>query len=149
MDDLTNHGWITHAAPRELIHLMNVSRDAQIRKLEMGVMEIEDETLLSRQAIREAVPEVSHTRLKQTVYAEFPRLREFIEKLNGEHTLQRPETLQRIWNVSPDEAKTIAEDLSDVGFFERRGDKNQPQYWVPFVYRDATGMVQGTAAGED
>lgn len=136
-------------APRELIHLMNAARDRQIRKLEMGVTELEAENIISRQAIREAVPEVSQTRLDQTLYTEYPRLRPYVEKLKGEHTLQKPETLRRIWGCDMENTLRIAEDLADIGFFERRGDKSQPQYWVPFVYRDATGMVQGTAADEN
>lgn len=136
-------------APRELIHLLNAARDCQIRKLEMGVLDLDGDNVVSRQAIREAVPEVSQTRLEQTIYAEYPRLRPFIQKLKGEHTLQRPETLQRIWGCEAGEVVRTAEGLADVGFFERRGDKSQPQYWVPFVYRDAAGMVQGTAADED
>jgi hypothetical protein len=34
---------------------------------------------------------------------------------------------------------------TDVGFFERRGTAGDPDYWVPFLYRDALGLVQGEA----
>ena len=39
----------------------------------------------------------------------------------------------------------IADSLVDVGLFERRGSGQEPEYWIPFLYRDALGMVQGTA----
>jgi hypothetical protein len=47
--------------------------------------------------------------------------------------------------VPPDEARALAEQLVEVGFFERRGTKQDPAYWVPFLYRDALQMVQGEA----
>jgi hypothetical protein len=33
----------------------------------------------------------------------------------------------------------------DIGFFELRGTKQEPVYWVPFLYRDALNLVQGEA----
>jgi hypothetical protein len=51
--------------------------------------------------------------------------------------------LAEIWGVEPDEARGIAERLVDVGFFQRTGDKNDPNYWTPFLYRDALDLVQG------
>jgi hypothetical protein len=30
-------------------------------------------------------------------------------------------------------------------FFQKRGQKEQPQFWVPFLYRDALHMAQGQA----
>ena len=41
----------------------------------------------------------------------------------------------------------IAEQLTEVGFFERKGTKDNPSYWVPFLYRDALNLVQGSAEG--
>jgi hypothetical protein len=38
-----------------------------------------------------------------------------------------------------------AELLCDVGFFQKRGSKDQPLFWVPFMYRDALKLVQGQA----
>jgi hypothetical protein len=39
----------------------------------------------------------------------------------------------------------MAHELAEIGFFERRGERDAPEYWVPFLYRDALDMVQGTA----
>ncbi len=57
--------------------------------------------------------------------------------MEGEKTAQTPETLGRIWGVGKDEALDIANRLVEVGFFERRGTKERPAFWVPFLYRDA------------
>ena len=136
-------------APRELIHLLNVTRDNQVQRLELGAAELDGEALFSRQAIRDALPEVSKTRLEQTVFAEYPRLREHIEMLRGEQTLQKVETLQQIWKIDSAETLDKANQLIEIGFFEQRGTRGDPQFWVPFVYRDAAGMVQGTATTDE
>jgi hypothetical protein len=132
-------------APRELIHLLNAARDSQLRQHEIGSTEDEEDEIFSRTALREALPEVSRVRLQQTLYAEYPNLRDRIEALKGEKTLQHPASLSRIWGVDPAIAIDIANTLVDVGFFEPRGTKGDPQYWIPFLYRDATETVQGTA----
>jgi hypothetical protein len=132
-------------APRELIHILTALIDAQLRRLDMGNADPPDSLLFDRISLREALPEVSQARLEQTLYAEYPKLKSWLQKLNGEKTQQTPETLARIWETTRDEALAIANQLIDVGFFERRGTKESPEFWVPFLYRDALAMVQGAA----
>jgi hypothetical protein len=132
-------------APRELIHLLNSLRDVQVRRLEIGDPEPDSCRLFSRGVFKEALPEVSQTRLQQTIYAEYPNLREPIEKLRGEKTKQRVHSLAKIWNTSPEEALRTARSLNEIGLFETRGTREEPEYWVPFLYRDALDLVQGTA----
>jgi hypothetical protein len=132
-------------APRELIHLMNASRDTQLRQYEIGSTEDEGEELFSRRALRDALNEVSRIRLQQTLYAEYPNVKKYIDALSGEKTYQYPESLSKIWNIDKEKAIKIASQLVEVGFFEPRGTKAEPSYWVPFLYRDAAKMIQGTA----
>lgn len=65
-------------------------------------------------------------------------------KLKGEKTEQTPDSLGHIWAV-----KTVierrAETLVQIGFFQRRGSRDDPTFWVPFLYRDALEMIQGLA----
>jgi hypothetical protein len=42
-----------------------------------------------------------------------------------------------------------AKELVELGFFEQRGTKEQPTFWVPFLYRDALHLVQGRAEADD
>lgn len=133
------------SAPREIIHFLNAARDAQLHQYETASTEDEGEDLFSRTALRAALPEVSKVRLQQTLYAEYPRLRSYIEAFRGQKTLQLPHTLALIWNLSSSEAVEIAGQLVEVGFFEPRGTIAEPQYWVPFLYRHAAEMLQGTA----
>jgi len=133
-------------APRELIHLLNSLRDAQVKRFELGEHPLpEGEHLFARIALKEALPEVSKVRLEQTLFAEHPALKDSMEKLRGEKTLQTPATLAAIWGVSEGEAVIKAGQLVSIGFFEARGTKQAPEYWVPFIYRDVLEMIQGAA----
>lgn len=132
-------------APRELIHLTARTRDVQVAMLERGDPEPQDENLFVRQAFREALPEVSRIRLEQTLYAEYPDLKPRLLALEEAKTNQNSETLSAIWQTTREEALAIANQLVDIGFFERRGSRAAPDFWVPFLYRPALSMVQGTA----
>lgn len=133
-------------APRELVHLLNSLRDVQVRRFEVGAEpEPDGDQLFARVSFKEALPEVSKVRLEQTLYAEHPDQKVWLEKLRGEKTLQTPDTLALIWAISVEDAKSRATLLASIGFFEQRGSKQAPEYWVPFLYREALDMVQGTA----
>lgn len=124
---------------------MSSVRDSQLSRLDVGHEAPPDEELVDRASFKEALRQVSEVRLRQTLYAEYPNLKPYIEKLEREKSDQRPSTLAQIWNVSEEEAVSIAEQLVRVGFFERRGGKGDTSYWVPFLYRDALELVQGQA----
>ena len=113
--------------------------------LELGNPPPADKLLFDRAAFKAALPEVSKVRLEQTLFAEQASLRQYMESLEGEKTQQYPSTLAKIWNVEETEALKIASKLVEVGFFERRGSKEEPAFWVPFLYRDALSLVQGPA----
>lgn len=133
-------------APRELIHFLNCLRDVQIKRFEVGDEPApEDKQLFARVSFKEALPDVSKVRLEQTLYAEHPDQKAWLEALKGEKTLQTPESLSLVWNCSAADALHKAATLAGIGFFEHRGTKQEPQFWVPFLYRDALNMVQGTA----
>jgi hypothetical protein len=132
-------------APRELIHLLNSIRDTQYRKLELGEAPPDSSQLFTRPAIKEGMPEVSRTRLEQTLYAEYPSLRVYCEKLRGEKSAQTPDSLEKIWDMERAQALSVARKLVEVGFFEERIVKDLLIFWVPFLYRDALELVQGTA----
>jgi hypothetical protein len=132
-------------APRELIHLLLSARDVELKHHELGEDEPEGEAIIGRTALRGGLPEVSGVRLEQTIYAEHPLLKGWLELLSGEKTEQTPVTLARLWNMDPLRALALAAELVEVGFFERRGTKEAPTFWVPFLYRDALRMVQGSA----
>jgi hypothetical protein len=129
------------AAPRELIHLLSLARDTQLERLERGEPEPSGEPLLSPQALLDALPEVSRSRLEQTIFAEYPDSRSFLLALDQQRTDQTSKTLAGIWQVDEDTATVIANGLVELGVFEQRGTRTNPSYWVPFLYHSALGMV--------
>jgi len=133
------------STPREVIHLISSALEKQLGSLEIGVAEPPGDLLVDRASLKEALPTVSKARFEQTLCAEFPQFREPLEKLKKAKTTQTPSTLGKIWGVSEDAALRLANKLSEVGFFERRGSKDAPSFWVPFLYRSALSMIQGAA----
>jgi hypothetical protein len=49
-----------------------------------------------------------------------------------------------LWNGSKEASEKDANELVEVGFFKKEGSANDPQFWVPFLYRDGLDLVQGT-----
>lgn len=132
-------------APRELVHLFNEARQEQIKRIQIGQNDLDDENLIGRAAFKAALITVSKVRLEQTIYSEYPTLRKYIELLEGEKTEQQLTTLSSIWTTSQEDTLEIAKRLIDIGFFELKGDKRNPRYWVPFIYRGELKMIQGKA----
>lgn len=130
-------------APRELIHLLLATRDEQLMRYQNGNSEPENNRLFDNVAIRAAMPAVSLARYHQTLCAEYPALKENLDALEGQKTQQSLQSLMTLWRCNKSKAEVISEKLCEVGFFERRGTKDSPTYWVPFLYRDSLQMVQG------
>lgn len=133
--------------PRELIHLLSAARDYQLRRYEIGEPPPAGEAIFDRQALKDALPEVSEVRLTKTLYAEYPGLKPKLEALEGQKTHHNDASLAVLWGVDEPEARQVANRLVEVGFFERRGDRQHPTYWVPFMYRPALKLIQGSADG--
>jgi len=146
-------GWILsrvqdgtkEAAPREIIHMLECLIKVQLKKLEQGRPEPNEEILFDRSVFKESLGEVSKVRYEQTFCAENPKLKEFTELLRAGKCEQNNKTLSETWQRSQDELQAIADQLVSTGFFELRTEKDFP-YWIPFVYRDALDLVQGKAA---
>jgi hypothetical protein len=139
-----------NAAPRELIHLLNCLREQESRRLELAGPPPPGDQLFDRSVFKIALPTVSSARLNQYLYAEYPKQRPFIEKLEKQKTEQTPSSLGALWEKKEADAIIKARELVELGFFEERGTREEPTFWVPFLYRDALHMIQGKAgeAGE-
>ena len=64
---------------------------------------------------------------------------------SGEKTEQTLDSLCAIWEMSRNEASEEAQKLIEIGFFQPRGSRDQPTFWVPFLYRDGLKISQGLA----
>lgn len=134
-----------NSVPREVIHLLEVAKDIQIKKLERGAEEPIDAQLFDRSSFKDALPNVSKVRFEQTLLAEYPNMQDYLNKLDSEKSEQTLQTLESIWGTDIEETRDIARRLGEIGFFEVRGSKEEPRYWVPFLYRSALNLVQGKA----
>lgn len=134
------------SAPRELIHLFECVRDLQIKRLERGEPEPPGKQLFDRSVFKEALKEVSKVRYSQTMTAEYPDLKPFMDKLDGQKAEQSTQSLATLWLTSVDKTTEVAERLVAVGFFEKRDRKGAASFWVPFIYRGALNLLQGRAA---
>jgi hypothetical protein len=105
--------------------------------------------LFDRSVFKSALPTVSGARLNQYLYAEYPNERPFVSKLDGEKAEQTPESLSELWGLDRDAVIAEAKKLVELGFFEQRGDKDRPTFWIPFLYRDALNLVQGRAEADE
>lgn len=132
-------------APRELIHLLIESRDEQLKLYQLGHTAPNGNHLFDKTAIKAALPAVSKARYEQTLCAEHPALREYLDALDGEKTEQYPQSLAKLWKTGPDKTIGVADRLVEAGFFERKKIKERMSFRVPFLYRDALNMVQGAA----
>lgn len=132
-------------SPREIIHLLNSLKAEQLKHYENGIEPPTDERLFERITFKEALPEVSTVRLEQTLYAEYPEMKKFVEALTEQKTDHSSESLASLWETTTDEAKAVADNLVSAGFFEKRRDGSSHRYWVPFLYRDALKLSQGSS----
>ncbi len=132
-------------SPREIIHFLNALKSEQLKRFENGIRPSTDERLFERATFKEALPAVSTVRLEQTLYAEYPDKKKYVEALRESKTDQSAESLSKIWEIEPADAQGIAEELVVAGFFEKRRDGDSHRYWVPFLYRDSLKLSQGAA----
>ncbi|MCJ2069564.1 hypothetical protein MKK75_12315 [Methylobacterium sp. J-030] len=136
-------------APRELIHLLKSIKDQEVRRMERGGTLPPSGQLFDRSVFKAALPAVSDARLKTYIFAEYMSEKPYIERLYRQKTEHTPESLGALWGVDRDGAIHKADELVELGFFERRGTNQEPTFWIPFLYRDALNSVQGKADADD
>jgi hypothetical protein len=132
-------------APRELIHLLTSLQEVQLGKYDLGAGEPSGEQLFDRSCFKEAMFDVSRVRVEQTIYAEYPDVKDWVEDIEREKTEQSPETLAELWDIDKDQAATRAQRLVEIGFFEELGKKGSRRFKVPFLYRSYLALIQGKA----
>lgn len=128
-----------NSAPRELIHFFENARKLQIKRIEEGKAKLENEEIFEKSILKTALNEVSKVRYEQTLLAEYPSLKNYIEKLKNRKAEQSIKTLVNIWKVPEEDALQIANRLIDVGFFKSK----KSSYIIPFIYRIELGIIQG------
>ncbi len=130
-------------APREVIHLLNVARDKQIRQLERGEDEPPGDALFNEASLKEAMPIVSEDRLYQTLYQEYAslKLKDWIDNLAGGASQYTSISLAQLWHIEERDALTRAKRLVQVGFFRILGPTAHATFQIPPLYRYALNVT--------
>ena len=132
-------------APRELIQFFSFVQKRQMHHIEKGADQIPKNSLFEPQAFKDAWSSVSETRLKKTIFAEYPKLRQFITELKGQKATQNLTSLASIWKLDAKQTKDTADDLVAIGFLEVGSAHGKQTLRVPFLYWPALGIIQGKA----
>jgi hypothetical protein len=136
---------LNNVAPRELIHFYNELISQERREQDIGNNRVEDPNIVSRDSIKNSTYEVSKVKTEQTIFAEYPELRDHIMALENNKAEHNIETLCEIWQVDTQTALGIANNLAEVGFFEQRAARTEKIYKIPFLYRFYLNITQGKA----
>lgn len=130
-----------NSAPRELIHLFGEATRRQNQYLELGEGEPGESRMFHGRAFLEGLSEVSRAYVQQTVFAEYPELKDAIEDLEStDRLIHTPDSLAELWSVEREASKQRATRLCDIGVLALRGSRQHPQYSIPFLVRPALGL---------
>lgn len=130
-------------SPREVIHLLSVARQLQLRRFEVGQTPPDGDVLFDAASLIGALPEVSRMRFQQTLCAEYPQLRDRMQQLENEKSVQTAQTLAAIWRIDLQHALDTAYQLVDIGFFQFSGTRRSPLFLIPLLYQSALKIRRG------
>lgn len=121
-------------SPRDAILFLKSARHTQLVRLHHGTADVNGQQLFDPETLVVAVGEVSRARLEQTLYAEYPEQREYIDRLRGQEATFPLAKLEELWEESSNQARQRAEYLCYLGFFQREGGV-AGTYHVPPLYQ--------------
>ena len=83
-----------------------------------------------------ALHEVSVTHLSQTLYAEIPKVKDYVEAMRGGSVRYTEEELTALWGEPAETVKGVVRTLSKAGFL-RRLPAGEAGFEVAMLYRPA------------
>ncbi|MFY0643658.1 MAG: hypothetical protein JXR19_04260 [Bacteroidia bacterium] len=130
----------SNVSPRELIHLVNASFKHEVKRiLERGSGSTE--FLISENSVWKALREVSKTKL-ETMLAEYPSLKNFINRLKGKKISSSYDELRKYWGTNKKDTKVILDNMIKIGLLFNPNKDNLDKkdvYTIPKLYRAALG----------
>lgn len=130
--------------PRNLIDLVNKSREEQIRREERDPREFCVGTpIFEPESLRKGLDVLSDQRVQDTLIAESGEIADFIEKFRNGKAEHNRESLKN--TIGCDEASLdgILQELRAIGFLEALGES----FKIPMIYRGGLNITQGKAFG--
>lgn len=137
-------------APREVIHLITAAKEDQIHLDETGGTGSSSRHLISANALKNALEKVSQRKV-ETVYAEYPNLRPYVEAFRGMKTEHNESTIVDLFGARSlsGDPSVVIKDLLEIGFLQERRSTEGVSYWVPFIFRSYLSMSQGSAFAKE
>jgi len=125
--------------PRDLIELLNFAKDFELDRLARGDRPYNSKNLLfNHEGLANAGGQLSTLKMEQTIFAEYPDLRPFIDAFF--ESLPRNfevEKLCVLWSCDDAKAKSTAARLADIGFFKVTG---RYKYLIPVLFTHYLGI---------
>jgi hypothetical protein len=131
-------------APRDLINLIKSAIARQVKQLELGDAQPPDENLFHRTIIKDALSDASKEKVEKHLFAEHPKYRPWLDQLRSGKSQYNIATLSALWGIDKDETLSRAQALEEIGFWLKEKPDN-PEFWIPFIYRDGLAIKQGQA----
>ena len=128
--------------PRNLIDLIVMAREAQIRREEReGRIFETGQEIIESDSIKKALTRLSGQRVEDTLLAEADELGALIDKFRGGKAEHNESSLAEQIGVQVSEVKSTVKPLEEIGFLEQVGDS----FKIPMLYRDGLEITQGKA----
>lgn len=126
-------------APRDLIALMNVAIEYEYTRLAKGDTPYKRKNLLfNHEGLAHAAAELSRTKTEQTIFAEYPELRMYIDAfMDSSGRNFGIERLMELWECDRDEAQKISVALCESGVLKKSG---KERYLIPVLYTGYLGI---------
>lgn len=125
--------------PRDLVELLNFAIQHEIERLNRGENPYKSRYLLfNHEALSAAGGKLSKLKVEQTLFAEHPELRAYIEAFF--ESIPRNfemDKLEALWGVDTITAKAIAAKLTDIGFLKQTG---RYKYLIPVLFTHYLGI---------
>jgi len=130
--------------PRNLIDLIKRAQEEQQRRegREGEARDFtEESTLITSDAIKNALSRLSSVRVEDTLLAESGIYAQYIERFRDGKAEHDFESIMNVLDLPASETRSVVKVLVDIGFLEQL----KETYKVPMLYRDGLNIKQGRA----
>lgn len=131
------------SAPRDLIELVNSAIEYEITRLEKGDTPYKQRNLLfNHQGLNFGGSVLSKTKMEQTIFAEFPECRKYIEAfIDSSGRNFDDDKLVGVWGVEQEEAVKMASYLCEIGVLKKSSTRSgATNYLIPVLYTNYLGI---------
>jgi hypothetical protein len=131
------------SAPRDLIELVNSAIEHEITRLEKGDTPYKRRNLIfNHQGLNFGGSVLSKTKMEQTIFAEFPECRRYIEAfIDSSGRNFNGDQLANVWDIKTDEADKMASYLCEIGVLKKSSTRSgATNYLIPVLYTNYLGI---------